>query len=394
MRVSRFRNRRVCRATPIVLALALMAGCAAGLELPDPDLTGVEPRVVELLQEARRAVQQAPESAEAWGDLGALYDAHLLTDLAVQCYRNAVRLAPEEFEWIYLLAIARELQGAEADEVVELFDRALSLRPDYAPALVRLGDALWRRGLYDEARAEFDRAITLAPGIATAHRRLGQVALTQGDVQEAAKHLARAITLEPRDLAAYSGLSRALMRLGQTERARAIRARAVGLEPVTHLDDVVYARRVFMRNASSSGAFARATAAVRHGDFAQAAIDLEIVLESRPNDGSVHYWMGLARRRLGQEAAAVRHLSRAIEIDPAMRAAHLELGHALRERDRHAEAVERYERAASLGPLDADGLHGLGLALEALGQAAESTAAFRAAAELDPGHPAAERLED
>ena len=375
-----------------ICALLLVVGCSAGVEVPEPDLTGMEPRVIDALESARDLVLREPQSAEAWGELAALYDAHLLTDLAVQCYRNAVERAPEEFEWAYLLAIARELQGAEPDEVIELFDRAVALRPSYAPTLVRLGDALWRRGRYDEARAELKRAVEIEPRIAAAHRRLGQVALTQGDAQEAAKHMARAITLEPRDLAAYSGLAQALMRLGQGARASAIRDRAAGLEPVTNLHDPVYAERVFMRNVSSGGAFARATAAIRDGDFPQAVSDLGIVLEMRPQDASAHYWMGMAQRRSGDGASAITYLTRAVDLEPAMHVAHLELGRALLTEGRHAEALARFERAAAFAPLEADDHHRCGLAFEALGRGDDAAAAFRAAVELQPDHPAASRL--
>ena len=48
----------------------------------------------------------------------------MLTDLAETCYRRALALEPEEFRWVYLLAIVREIQGAEIEELRELFDRA------------------------------------------------------------------------------------------------------------------------------------------------------------------------------------------------------------------------------------------------------------------------------
>jgi tetratricopeptide (TPR) repeat protein len=334
----------------LIIGTAVLLGCATTPEVPDPDLSGMEPRVVSALQAGREAVLTHPGSAEAWGDLGALYDAHLFSDLAVVCYRRAQEIAPAEFEWIYLLAIVREIQGADVEELNDLFGRAVALDPDYAPLRVRYGDALWRRGRYEEAQAELQRAVALAPQMAMAHRRLGQVLLSLGDTEQAAKQLARAVTLEPEDLAAYSGLAGALMRLGQTERARAIQERAAGLEPVSNLEDSVYARRVFMRNVSSSGAFSRAIAAVRGGDYGQAVRDLEIVLQVRPDDASVHYWMGLAHARQGQGPAAYEHLARAVELDPAMVQARIELGHVLNAAGRHDEAAEQLERAATFGP--------------------------------------------
>ena len=38
------------------------------------------------------------------------------------------------------------MNGAESDEVIQRFNRAMEMRPEYAPVYLRLGDALWRRG--------------------------------------------------------------------------------------------------------------------------------------------------------------------------------------------------------------------------------------------------------
>jgi Flp pilus assembly protein TadD len=373
--------------TAVLVLLSLCLRCSRAPELPDPDLSGMEPQVVRLLVEAREAVRAQPDSGEAWGELGSLYDAHLLTDLAETCYRRAHELAPAEFKWVYLLAVARELQGADVAELTELFGQAAELAPDYAPLRVRLGDALWRRNRYEEAREELRRAVEMAPDSAMAHRRLGQVILTIGDAREAVRHLVRSVELEPQDLAAHSALARALMRTGETERARAIRERARGLEPVTALQDPVYGEQVFMRNMSSSGAFARGTAAVRQGAYEQAIRDLTLVLELRPDDASAHYWIGTAHQGSGRAAPAVNHLSRAVELDPAMAKARRQLGTLLTLEGRYADAVEHYERAAALEPLDADAHYGLGLAYEALGRPAAARRHFEAATRLASGQP-------
>ena len=360
--------------------------------VPDPDLSAMEPQVGRLLQQAREAVLSGRDSADAWGELGSLYDAHMLTDLAEICYRRALSLDPDDFRWVYLLAIVREIRGAEIVELRELFDGAAAIRPSYAPIHVRIGDSLWRRGHYEEARDELRRAIELTPDSAMAHRRLGQVLLALGDTRGAAEQLTRAVKLEPRDLAAYSGLAQALMRLGQTERAREVRESARGLEPVAALDDPVYGSQVFMRSMNSSRAFARATAAIRQGAFGHAIEDLGVVLEVRPDDASAHYWMGTAYQRIGELQPAMTHLLQAVRLKPGMVQARLQLGELLCGQSRYAEGVEQYERAAALRPLDADGHYGLGLAYEGSERLAEAQDHYRAAVQLDPGHVARSRL--
>ena len=395
----------LARPSGVLLLLASIAGagvalrCSTGGEqspepvVPNPDVSGMEPQVVRLLQQARESVLTGRNSADAWGELGSLYDAHMLTDLAEVCYRRARSLDPDDFRWVYLLAIVREIQGAEIAELRELFDGAAAIRPSYTPIHVRLGDSLWRRGQYGEARDELRRAIELAPGDAMAHRRLGQVLLALGETRGAAEHLTRAVNLEPRDLAAYSALAQALMRLGQTERAREVRESARGLEPVTALDDPVYGSQVFMRSMNSSRAFARAMAAIRQGAHDSAIEDLGVVLEVRPHDASAHYWMGTAYQRIGELQPAMTHLFEAVRLEPRMVQARLQLAALLSGQSRHAEGVEQYERAAVLRPLDAEGHYGLGLAYEGSGRLTEARDHYRAAVRLDPGHVARSRLE-
>ena len=379
----------------VILVVSWSVGCdgkpTGGQVLPDPDLSGMEPQVAQLLRRARQAVVER-DSVGSWGELGAAYDAHGLLEHAESCYRRAHELDPRGFEWAYLLAVVREVRGAEATEVVQLFDRAAELRPDYGPIFVRLGAALALRGEHESAREAFERAIVLAPQNAVAHRGLGQTLLALGSAGAAAEHLERAVELEPRDLAARSGLAQAYMRSGRTDRAGEIVEQARQLQPINSFDDPVYAERVFLRSVSSSRANSRAQAALRTGRFDQAVGDLAIVVQARPDDASAHYWKGMAHRRLGQDDPALTHLSLAVQLEPTLVQARLELGALELSRARHAQAVEHLEAAAALQPLDADGHFGLGLAYEGAGEPTRARVHFEAAVRLDPDHPAAARL--
>jgi tetratricopeptide (TPR) repeat protein len=376
----------------IAVAVSLLR-CAdpAALPVPDPDLAGMEPRVAALLRDARQAVVQRG-SAEAWGALATAYDAHGLLEQAETCYRQAGALDPSAFEWVYLYAVAREVRGAEVDEVRELFQAAAAARPDYAPIFVRLGAALALRGEHAQAREAFARALALAPDSAVAHRGLGQVLLALGDPHAAIGPLERAAEIEPRDLAAHATLAQAYARLGQHSRARETVERARGLVAINTFDDPIYAARVFMRSVGSTRAFSRAQAALQLGRLEQALADLEIVVEVRPEDASAHYWKGMVHRRLGQAAPAIEHLGHATRLAPTLVQARLELGALLVELGRHTEAVEQLERAAALRPLDADGHYGLGLAYEGAGRPVDARREYEAAVALDPAHPAVSRL--
>ncbi len=389
------RTSRLLLAAAAIATSLILPRCSTGptepLAVPDPNLDGMEPQVAELLRRTREKLLD-DRSADAWGDLGSVYDAHGLMVEAEACYAQAKRLDPRDFRWTYLLAVVREIQGADVPEIEALFGSAADLRADYAPIHVRLGDALSLRGEHAGAREAFAQAIRLAPESAVAHRGMGQVLLALGNAEEAVRHLSRAAELEPRDLTAHAGLAQALMRLGQPERAREAMQRAAELQPINAFDDPVYGAQVFMRSMSSSRAFARAQAAIRIGAYAQAIADLQVVLKARPEDASVYYWLGIAYQELGRVEPATRHLSRTVELEPGMVKARLQLGRLLLQQDRFAEAAEQYERAAALRPLNADGHYGLGQAYEGQGRTAEARGHYEAALRLDPNHAAANRL--
>ena len=122
------------------------------VDIPDPSASDMEPRVRERVDMARRAVQSKPDSAVAWGEFGAVCDAHSFHQAAVICYQQARTLAPGEFRWAYFAAIVADELGEDSVRVKAAFDAAIGLRPNYAPAHCRLGDAMAQRGSLDSAR--------------------------------------------------------------------------------------------------------------------------------------------------------------------------------------------------------------------------------------------------
>ncbi len=188
-------------------------------ELPTPDTSGMQPRVAQRIDEARQAVLRKPFSADAWGGFGLICDAHLLADHAATCYRRAMALAPDDFRWVYLLAILRNGQDAGVNEVLALFQAAVRLKPDFAPTRFRIGVILAEEGPYNDAYQAYLEAIELDPSLAIARRRLGQLMLTLGDTRVAISQLEHVLQLAPKDGPTYAALAQAYMRSGDRRRA-------------------------------------------------------------------------------------------------------------------------------------------------------------------------------
>jgi tetratricopeptide (TPR) repeat protein len=84
--------------------------------------------LAEAEQELRRAVEADSESPDAWANLGAVLALAGRPEEAVDCYRNALRLDPQNWLALYNWALVLARQG-EVGEALDKLDSALSALP-------------------------------------------------------------------------------------------------------------------------------------------------------------------------------------------------------------------------------------------------------------------------
>ena len=312
-----------------MLTPAARPGPSFNWPLPDPDLARMQPRVAERIRKAREVVLSRPESAEAWGRLGAVCDVHDLIDAAAPCYRWAQALSPQDYRWPYLLGYVREQQGADVAEITELFEQAARLEPRFPPTFFRLGDALMREGKTRKACDAYRRALDLYPTLAIVHRSLGQALIAAGDAQAALRHLEHALEYGQEDGAVYAAMARAYTQLGRPEDAEAAAARSARAPIALALPDPLR-YEIGKLGISSWHCSERADALIQAGDYAAAIDQLEIVREQLPDNPKVHYRLGFALEKLGRTNEAITAYRHVIRIDP---------GHAARRRLRALGAL-------------------------------------------------------
>jgi len=372
-----------------VVALLLVASAGCSLDRspdradgpPAPDVSQMEPKVAQVLEDSRHAVLREPESAESWGKLGAVFDVHGLFEEAETCYRRARGLAPDDFRWAYFLAIVRDVRGAEAEELVRLFGEAIDLRPDYAPAHFRSGYALSLRGALDEAEQAYRKAIAIDAQLALAHRDLGSVMLARGEPRAALEPLLRAAELAPRDGSVYSTLAQVFRQTGQDDAAVEAANRASLFEPINDIQDPV-AAYVATQGTSSMHWVARARKQIDAGDYARALVSLRVLREILPDDAHTFYLTGSALARLGRGGEAEIELVRALELDPDHAEAHVELGRLYEAGGRLDAARSHYLDAQALGIRDPGLLVSLA---QVLSRSGDDHAAVEIYEKLDPG---------
>jgi tetratricopeptide (TPR) repeat protein len=379
----------------LVFYTAAIAGCAEEKQQPDPsttekttrlavpeiDTSQMQPRVASRIREAQQAVARKPDSADAWGRLGMVCHVHREHEPATVCYREASRLATNDFRWVYFLARLLEIEGHASNEVIALYEKAVGLNPSYAPTYARLGDALVREGRLEEGILVLEKAVGLDPKLSKAQRSFGQVLLMLGEDDRALNHLETASKLQPNDAAVWAALAQGYARNGADLRAADAAKKAAARKTIHALVDPAM-QEVSNEGISSTICARRAREYVSRGDFAHALEQFLIVVEVDPDNAQLQLKVASVARRAGRPRFALKHLARAIELAPSEVAPRTQLASLLLQEGRAADAVLRLRNAVAEIRENSE-LHAmLGAALAQSGRAAEAIAEFQRADQL------------
>jgi eukaryotic-like serine/threonine-protein kinase len=230
---------------------------------------------------------------------------------------------------------------ANVESAVGLFQRALSLDPNYALAYAGLGEAYWRRYVDSKdtqwvasARQACEKAVGLDAKLSAAHACLGTVDNGTGRYQEGVAEFQKALESEPTSDAAYRGLAVSYQKLNQPAEAERTFQRAIQLRPNYWAGHswlaAFYAQQA--RYADSAEQFKKAS---------QLAPSNSLVLSSL---GGIYLF-------LGRYDDAITALRRSVQILPSA-SAYSNLGYAYFRQRRFGEAVPVFEQAFKLAPND------------------------------------------
>ncbi|HEY1910617.1 MAG TPA: tetratricopeptide repeat protein, partial [Vicinamibacterales bacterium] len=220
-------------------------------------------------------------------------------------------------------------------EAIPHYQRAIALRPGYAPVYSNLASALRAGGHTDEAIATYQRALTLQPDFPDAEYNLANALLEAGKADLAVEHFQTALRSLPGSVDVQTNLGIALANGGRLDPAIDAFKAALAIDP-------------------------GATKAHRN---------LADVLASA-----------------GHPDEAIDHLRQAVRLDPGDEAAHYDLGSLYLERQRLDEAVAEFRAALQLKPNAVEVRNNLGIALGSQGKLDEAIDQFQQALRLEPAN--------
>ena len=140
--------------------------------------------------------------------LGACYQSLKQFDASIQMFETAVSLKPDYAEAHFNLGIVLKVSG-RPNLAVESYKKAIALLPNYLGAHNNLGNALKQIGRLEEAVVSYQNAITIKPDYAEAYNNLGITFMILEKLEEAVKSYESAILINTEYYDAHFNLANA-----------------------------------------------------------------------------------------------------------------------------------------------------------------------------------------
>jgi tetratricopeptide (TPR) repeat protein len=161
-----------------------------------------------------RKAEASEQGATRLIDAGHELEAQGSLDAAMQCYLDAIRLAPNparaHLNRGNVLLLKGDLEGA-----LQAFRTAIQHKPDYAGAYYNIGNALLGNGQFDDAAANYRSALEIQPVYAEVHCSLGVALKELGQPDDAIASFRAALQINPDLVEAHLNLGSLLLSRGR-----------------------------------------------------------------------------------------------------------------------------------------------------------------------------------
>ncbi len=325
----------------------------------------------EALDELEAAIAINPYNGSWHYNLGLTYDALDRFSDAIQAYRSALQIDPDDVE--VLLALGRDLNRAgEFDQAIvqfehveavdasieacychrivayaekgdheraeEMFYLARQYREKCPLCLYHVGNSLFSRGMFDRALWCWQQVQEIDPEYPQVHARIGDACWAKGQLAEARGHFIEELRSSPGDLDVLLDLGELLVEMG---------------------------------------------------DLSAAAEKFRHVLELQPDECTAHFHLGELAHDAGDLNGALEQFRRVVKKDRAYPAAHLKLAEIYHQQGARSEALYHANCELAQQDHDEETLLDLGCMLMDLGQLGSAEVAFNRVLGANPRSAAA-----
>lgn len=354
-------------------------------ELPPLVLDNVSPTVRDQIQEAYRDARAHPNDDDAIGRLGMVLQTYGLFKEAAACYRQAIRLAPSTFRWVYYLGVVEAGEG-HCDAASSRLRMALGLDPQYVPAQLLLANCLLNSADWNGSGELYTAIIQGHADNADAYYGLGRVRAARHDLAGAVDAYSKACALFPDFGAAHYAFAlvhRALGQIGQAEEQLRLYERDKNSAPPSNdplLDEV----RALNRSATQQ--VQMGIQLERQGKLEESAAAHEKALEIDSQLVQAHVNLVELYGRLGQFEKAEEHYRTAARLDPGSSENYYNYGVLLLGAEKYQQAENAFRKTIEIDPYHPGAHNNLGFLFERQGTLLEAAAEYRRAFENKPNN--------
>jgi tetratricopeptide (TPR) repeat protein len=250
----------------------------------------------------KETVKADPTIWEAWYDLGVIAWREGDDDEAIDDYGKALAIDRNHTSVVLARAEAYRRAGKKKDARAD-YEAALKAMdeddPNRRDTSARLASLLRDAGDFDEAVEILRNAIRTSGTNAKIYAELGQIYVAQKRLELAQLVLAKALELDAKDPAVYNALAILALRNGKQQEAFERFDQAASLD-----SSFIDAR------------FNKAAVLLDAGDYARAKVELNTIVEKRPDDYAAQVALGVAHRGLKEFPEAKKAFERVIKEAP------------------------------------------------------------------------------
>ena len=174
--------------------------------------------ITEVINTSKPLLKDFPNSIELLVILGLAHEKSENFEVALEIYKNIVKLKPDYVEVYYNIGTVLGHQDKQ-DEAMKAFYKALTLKPEFAEAYIGIGIALRNQGKLNEAIEAFHNALALKPNFAEAHNNIGNTLARQEKLDDAIDAYSKALLLRNDYAEAYYNMGIALKEQNKLDEA-------------------------------------------------------------------------------------------------------------------------------------------------------------------------------
>jgi tetratricopeptide (TPR) repeat protein len=279
-----------------------------------------------------KATSIAPDSASVGWNIArlTLKEQKLLEALNVA--RDTSRRFPDNVEGMGVLGACLRANG-EADESLEVLNKAIELNPDYAEALINRGLIRLSQENKPEALADLEVAHRLKPHIKQIWDLVVGLKVEAQEYSDAILLLINIIEIDPENEKRLATLALCYQHLKDFNSAIEAYNKALAIKP-----DYVEA------HINLGSAFKE------QGRLEEAIEAYNKALAIKPDYAEAYNNMGVALKEQGKLEEAIEAYNKALAIKPDYAEAYSNIGSALTEQGELEEAIEAYNKALAIKP--------------------------------------------